>query len=114
MAKKTAHLQFDEDNIKANEEEALAANRTKILEPKTPYHELEEDGETPAAFPPKAPPAKAGGPLRGPVNLEALANAASAEPRPDNFESKRKDHYTTGGMAALRAKAQALDEEEDD
>lgn len=65
-------LRWDEKNLAENEEAAEAAQRTKILEPKTPFHTLEGDGETPAAFPPMAEAAKAGGPLRP----EAASGAA--------------------------------------
>ncbi len=53
-------ISWDEQNLAANAEEAENAQRMKILEPKTPFHTLGEDGETPNAFPPKAPPARAG------------------------------------------------------
>ena len=55
----TASVRWDEANLSANDAESLAANRQQILEPKTPFHYLAEDGE-PAAFPPKAAAAVAG------------------------------------------------------
>ena len=139
MAKKGG-LKWDEDNIRKNDEESLAANRTKILEPKTPYHELLDDGETPAAFPPKAPAAKAGGRIHDAAasspppqqqqqlapGMDFAALAAAAEGRrqdgPEDdeverarkFEASRKDHYKIGSLAELRAKAAAMDDDDDD
>ena len=60
MASKSG-IRWDEHNLEANEVESLQANRMKIDEPKTPFHRLQDDGEEPEAFPPKAPPAKAAG-----------------------------------------------------
>ena len=57
-------IKWDEANLEANEEDAVAANRMQITEPKTPFHYLGDDGE-PEAFPPKA----------------AAATAAPREPR---------------------------------
>ena len=51
-------IKWNEANLQANEEEATAANRMQITEPKTPFHYLGDDGE-PEAFPPKAAPATA-------------------------------------------------------
>ena len=56
--KKGAGLRWDEANLEANEADSLAADRMKILEPKTPFHYLGDDGE-PEAFPPMAAPATA-------------------------------------------------------
>ena len=130
MAKNS--LRWDEQNLAENAEEAENAQRTKILEPKTPFHTLGEDGETPAPFPPKAPPARAAGPsddvgsrqLQPGMDLAALAGAAEKRrldtPEDDEaerarkFEEHRKKHYNTGGLAALRAQAAAMDEEEED
>lgn len=137
--RKKGGLKWDEDNIRKNDEESLAANRTKILEPKTPYHELLDDGETPAAFPPKAPAARAGprlhdgAPSTPPQPSQQLAPgmdfaalAAAAEERrqdaPEDdevernrkFAESRKNHYKIGSLAALRAQAAAMDEEDDD
>lgn len=137
MPGKKGGLKWDEDNIAANDAESLAANRTKILEPKTPYHELLDDGETPAAFPPKAPPARAGGHVHGEPSsagegaqvtpgMDLSALAALAEDRradgPEDdevekarkFEEHRKGHYKIGSLAELRAKAAAMDDEEED
>ena len=137
MAEPKKGLHWDEQNLAANAEEAENAQRTKILEPKTPFHTLDEDGETPAAWPPKAPPARAAGPedlqpgkqsqqslvLPG-MDLGALVNAAEERraeaPEMDDvekrakFEEHRKAHYNVGGLAALRAKAAAMDEEEEE
>ena len=124
-------IHWDEANITANAEEAEAAQRQKILEPKTPFHTLGEDGETPNAFPPKAPPARAapsepkeGSQVTQGMDLSALAKLAEErreeEPEDDEvekrrkFEENRKAHYNVGGLAALRAKAAAMDDEEDD
>ena len=52
-------VKWDEGNIAENEAYAAANPKMKIEEPKTPFHRMEEDGETPHAFPPKAAPAKA-------------------------------------------------------
>lgn len=79
-------IKWDEGNLAENEEERLTANRTKIDEPKTPFHRLEEDGEEPMAYPPKAPPAKAGGPLRPSEDLFAKI-AQAAEERQANAET---------------------------
>ena len=38
-------ISWDEQNLAANAEEAENAQRMKILEPKTPFHELLDDGE---------------------------------------------------------------------
>jgi hypothetical protein len=128
MAKSNIH--WDEQNLQVNEEEAIAANRTKILEPKTPFHYLEE-GDEPAAYPPKAAPARAAGPSDlaqlsqgGALDLAALAAKAAEQPRGEAplgedeidsaFRDKRKAHYKTGSLAELRARAAALDEEEED
>ena len=80
-----AGLKWDEANLAANEEEKEAARaageRTKILEPKTPFHRLGEDGEEPEAWPPKAPAAVAGGKLAPgitPQNSSAAAATAGA------------------------------------
>ena len=51
-------IKWNEANLQANEEEATAANRMQITEPKTPFHYLGDDGE-PEAYPPKAAPATA-------------------------------------------------------
>jgi len=51
-------VKWDEANLQANAEEATAANRMQITEPKTPFHYLGDDGE-PEAYPPKAAPATA-------------------------------------------------------
>jgi protein phosphatase inhibitor 2 len=51
-------VKWDEGNLEANAEEATAANRMQITEPKTPFHYLGDDGE-PEAYPPKAAPATA-------------------------------------------------------
>ena len=51
-------VKWDEANLEANAEEATAANRMQITEPKTPFHYLGDDGE-PEAYPPKAAPATA-------------------------------------------------------
>ena len=47
-------VKWDEPNLSANALEAEQASRTRIDEPKTPFHYLEEDGEAPQAFPPPA------------------------------------------------------------
>lgn len=52
------NLKWNESNLSANALEAEQASRTRIDEPKTPFHALEEDGETPQAFPPPARPAR--------------------------------------------------------
>ena len=130
MAGKKHPVKWDEQNLAENAEEAENAQRTKILEPKTPFHTMEEDGETPAPFPPKAPPARAARPedlnkqLRPEMDLAALAGAAEMRrteaPEDDEverqrkFEESRKNHYKTEGLAALRAKAAQMDEEEDE
>ena len=126
-------INWDEANLKQNDEESLAANRTKILEPKTPYHELADDGETPMPFPPKAPAARAGGHVHSPVAGEQLTPgmdfsklAAAAEGRRTDeaplgedekdaaFRQARKDHYKIGSLAELRRKAAEMDEDEDE
>ena len=38
-------VKWNEANLQANEDEALAANRMQITEPKTPFHYLGDDGE---------------------------------------------------------------------
>ena len=130
MAGKKHPVKWDEQNLTENAEEAERNPRQKILEPKTPFHTMEEDGETPAAFPPKAAPARAARPdelnqqLRPEMDLAALAGMAemrrTEEPEDDEverqqkFEANRKNHYKTEGLAALRTKAAAMDEEEDD
>jgi hypothetical protein len=89
MSKK---INWDEGNIAANDADSLAANRQKILEPKTPFHYLEEDGE-PAAYPPKAAAAVA-----GPRPTEAASSS------PPSYQEKQ----LMPGMhdlAALSAKA---------
>ena len=99
--KKGAGLRWDEANLEANEADSLAADRMKILEPKTPFHTLEEDGMTPAAFPPKAAPARAAGPedvkrkqFTPGMDLSALTSAALErrveEPEDDEVEKHRK------------------------
>jgi protein phosphatase inhibitor 2 len=125
-------IHWDEKNLADNEEEAANAERMKILEPKTPFHTLGDDGETPNAFPPKAPPARAAGPsdadrteqLQPGMDLSKLAALAEAKredaPEEDEvekhrkFEEHRKAHYQVGGLAALRAQAAAMDEEDDE
>ena len=131
---KKAEIKWDEQNLAENAEEAENAQRQKIDEPKTPFHRLDEDGETPHAFPPKARPARAAEPsspepankqLQPGMDLSALAGLA--EERRENigeddeveqkrkFEEHRKNHYrNVGGLAALRAKAAQLDEEDED
>ena len=127
-------ITWDEQNLADNELDAEQAQRQKILEPKTPFHTLEDDGETPTWNVPKAAPAVAAGPsnsqpkgLLDGVDLSALAGKA-LERREDfeeddevekkrKFEENRKKHYnmgTKGGLAVLRAQAAALDEEEDE
>ena len=117
MSKSTG-IKWDEDNIAKNDEESLAANRTKILEPKTPFHELLDDGETPDPRVPKAAGAVAGGKVHGDevapgMDLAALAAAAEGrradgpeddeEERARKFEEHRKGHYKIGSLAELRA-----------
>ena len=138
--KKGAGLRWDEANLEANEADSLAADRMKILEPKTPFHYLGDDGE-PEAFPPMAAPATAAPPispaapsqdgrqLQPGMDLSALSATALErrdEGPPDDdvekkrkFEENRKNHYKLGGgLAQLRAQAQMLgdddDEDEDD
>ena len=138
MARKEK-INWDEKNLKENEEESLAANRTKILEPKTPYHELEDDGETPVAGTVKAAPARAGGHVHSPTQtppppggaqftpgMDMSALAALAESRREDeaplgedekaaaFDKARKDHYKIGSLAELRKKAMEMDDEEED
>ena len=135
-SKKSAHpIRWDEQNLEDNAAEAESAQRMKILEPKTPFHTLGDDGETPNAFPPKAPPARAAGPsdvlgmsagLQPGMDFSALTEKA-LERRDEmeddevekkrKFEENRKKHYNTGtkgGLAALRAQAAALDDEEEE
>ena len=154
MNRQKEAVRWDETNLQQNAEESEAANRQKILEPKTPFHYLEEDGELPREgselYVPKAEPARAGGPLSeyraaeeaerqlqpgiSPDELSALTDAAlerrelAEDPRSPGdddeeecqdakrrkFMQMRKAHYNTGGLAALRAKAQAAMEEDDD
>jgi len=127
-------IKWDEQNLAENELDAEQAQRQRILEPKTPFHTLEDDGETPTWNVPKAAPAVAAGPSTGQpkglldgVDLSALAGKA-LERREDfeeedevekkrKFEENRKKHYNTGvkgGLAALRAQAAAMDDEEDE
>ena len=126
MSSGAGGIRWDEKNLADNAEEAEAAQRTKILEPKTPFHTLEEDGETPYAFPPKAAPARAAGPqdmLSPGMDLSQLTRMAEhrRDQAPDEedevekrqkFEHTRKKHYQTGGLAEMRARAAALDAEE--
>ena len=91
-----AGLKWDEANLAANEEEKEAARaageRTKILEPKTPFHRLEDDGEEPQAWPPKAPAAVAGGallPTITPQNSSAVkATAGASSPPQGGYQEK--------------------------
>jgi len=57
-ARRAMSIKWNEANLQANEEEATAANRMQITEPKTPFHYLGDDGE-PEAYPPKAAAATA-------------------------------------------------------
>ena len=130
MATKGKGIQWNEGNLAENDEERLLANRMKIDEPKTPFHRLQEDGEEPEAFPPKAPPAKPGGRLHGDVvsmdmfdKIAQLAEVRQAEdegPEEDpeekrkNFNHGRKNHYKIGSLAELRKKAAEMDAEEDE
>ena len=150
--KRRAPVTWDESNLLANELEAEAANRTRIDEPKTPFHRLEDDGETAQPFPPPAPSAvdllraggsnppaaTNGGEQQLQVGVHCLSElAATAVARRDAeatqpetspvapnspesaekrqaFDAHRRAHYQTGGLAALRARAAALDAEEED
>ena len=127
--KKGAGLRWDEANLEANEADSLAADRMKILEPKTPFHYLGDDGE-PEAFPPMAAPATAapsqdGRQLQPGMDLSALSATALErrdEGPPDDdvekkrkFEENRKNHYKLGGgLAQLRAQAQMLGDDDDE
>mmetsp|Transcript_23098 Transcript_23098/g.38215 ORF Transcript_23098/g.38215 Transcript_23098/m.38215 type:complete len:139 (+) Transcript_23098:105-521(+) len=128
MTQKKSALRWDEDGIQAHAEESLLANRMKIDEAKTPFHYLEDDGETSSAAvhshgASQAPP---GSQLQAGIDLAALSasalerrDAPMYEEDPEDQERKFKElrsaHYKTGGLAALRAQAQAaLDEADDD
>lgn len=123
-------IHWDEGNLEANEAEAKEANRQTILEPKTPFHTLQEDGETPAAFPPKAPPARAGPPagasqqLMPGMDLDKIARAAeerrgdAAEDEEEQqkkfFEEHRRKHYKMENAKALLAAKNWQDEEDEE
>lgn len=68
-------IKWDETNLAENEEEKEAAQRTKILEPKTPFHYLGDDGE-PEPYPPKAHPAVPATPQPSTVDLVAMHESA--------------------------------------
>lgn len=119
-------LMWDEANLEKNEAESADAHRQKILEPKTPFHRLEEDGETPESFPPKAAAARAAGPadLLAGMDVDKLSQAA-LERREDGpaddevekhrkFAEHRKGHYNIGSLKELRQKAAAMEEDEDE
>ena len=76
--KKGAGLRWDEANLEANEADSLAADRMKILEPKSPFHYLGDDGE-PEAFPPMAAPATAAPRRRSPP-ISPAARAFTGRP----------------------------------
>ena len=91
--------------------ESEQANRTRIDEPKTPFHYLEEDGEAPQAFP---PPARAARPAEeqapgyherqlqagmhdlGAITAAALAKREEPEPEDDVTSACRRHHHTHG------------------
>ena len=94
---KASGIKWHEESIDEQMEERLHANRMKIDEPKTPFHRLEEDGEEPCAYPPKAAAAKPGGPLRPesgglPIGQDMFAKiAAAAEERQAADEGPGED-----------------------
>ena len=108
-------ITWDEDNLTANDVERDAAHargeRQQILEPKTPFHNLEDDGETPEAFPPKAAAATLAQPTCTPQN--SVATVASRQGSMEDVSSPDQNKALNLGVHDLSAlTASALERRE--
>ena len=110
-------VKWDEGNLEANAEEATAANRMQITEPKTPFHYLGDDGE-PEAYPPKAAPATAAPreakqaasrQVQPGMDLSKLASAAlerrEEQPEPEDEPEGATAHRIAAHPAHRRSRA---------
>uniref|UniRef100_A0A7S4FDD6 Protein phosphatase inhibitor 2 n=1 Tax=Chrysotila carterae TaxID=13221 RepID=A0A7S4FDD6_CHRCT len=125
-------VSWDEANLHANHKDAIEACRQKIDEPKTPFHyatvaEKSQDGDGASGTDYHEHQLQAGMHDLSKLSASALerreapmfsSDAESGDEHGDGkrrqFDEHRKAHYKTGGLAALRAQAAALGEDEDD
>eukprot|EP00966_Prymnesium_polylepis_P001874 42945-Prymnesium_polylepis.1 len=103
-------IRWDEGNLAANDDERDAAHargeRQQILEPKTPFHNLEDDGETPESWPPKAAAATQAKPTCTPQN--SVATVASRQGSMEDVSSPDQNKALNLGshdLSALTASA---------
>ncbi|KAL1524438.1 hypothetical protein AB1Y20_019333 [Prymnesium parvum] len=96
---RASSIKWDEVNLAANEEEKESAQRTKIAEPKTPFHYLGDDGE-PEPWPPKAAAAVPVTPQ--PSSSDLLGGSKSANPEASQYHENtlQVGMHDLGALAA--------------
>ena len=110
-ARSHSGVKWDEANLARNHEDALVANRTKIEEPKTPFHRPAEASDDQQLDMPDMLLNEPQSPSQATEQQQSqqtqIKPAQSPSSDTNNFRHARREHYRAevpkGGLAALRA-----------